>query len=99
MEQNAQAFSKLIDTLYVARQKYIADPNNRNNLVGLARLEAAIGSTQDAQTLLTQVLKQNPNDTEALELLTPREATAPNVQPKQAVPTEPGGPNIKTPGH
>jgi thioredoxin-like negative regulator of GroEL len=99
MEQNARAFSKLIDNLYVARQKYIANPNNRNNLVGLARLEAAIGSTQDAQTLLTQVLKQNPNDTEALELLTPRETTAPNVQPKQAGPIEPGGPNIKTPGH
>ena len=89
MEQQAKAFSKLIDKLYVARQKYIADSNNRNNLVALARLEAAIGNTQDAQALLTQVLKQNPNDAEVVDLLTPHETTAPGIHAKQTKRTLP----------
>ncbi len=100
MTQNAQAFSKLIDKLYVARQHYIADPNNRNNLVALAKLEAAVGNSQDAQTLLTQVLKQNPNDTEALQLLTPNDTTlpaAPSMPTVPAAPSTPGNSNPKTP--
>lgn len=72
MKQSALAFGKLVDSLYTARQRYLTDPDNRDNLVKLARLEATMGNPQDAEALLTQVLKRNPNDVEALELMTPR---------------------------
>lgn len=83
MEQNARAFSTLVNKLYAARQKYIADPSRRDNRVELARMEASVGNTQDAQTLLTQVLQQNPNDAEALKLMTPQDAPSPGRKPAQ----------------
>lgn len=72
LRRDAANFSKFADDLYSARQRYIADPNSRDNLVRLARMEASVGNVQDAQALLTRVLQKHPNDTEALALLTPR---------------------------
>ena len=92
MEQNARAFSALVNRLYAIRQKYIANPNSRDNRVELARMEAAVGNAQDAQTLLTQVLQQNPNDAEALKLMTPQDSPSPNAKP-----TQPQLANPKTP--
>src|SRR5205085_6782239 len=48
MTQSAQAFKKLVDELNAARQRYLADPDKRDNLIELARLEAETGNTQDA---------------------------------------------------
>jgi thioredoxin-like negative regulator of GroEL len=61
----------MVGEVYKARQAYLTDPTNRNTMVTLARLEAAMGNEQDAQELLTEVLKRNPNDVEVLKLVTP----------------------------
>jgi tetratricopeptide (TPR) repeat protein len=89
MEQSAQKFGTIIDDLYVARRNYLAEPNNRANQMRLARLEAAIGNGHDAAALVTQVLKQNPNDTEALQLL-----SAPEKDPLLS-----GKPGPQSPGN
>jgi tetratricopeptide (TPR) repeat protein len=71
MDHSAHAFAQMAGELYEVRRAYLTDPTNRDTMVKLARLEAPMGNVQDAQQLLTAVLKRNPNDAEALKLLTP----------------------------
>lgn len=71
MKKSVKEFSALIDRLYLSRQNYLNTPENRDAMVSLARLEATLGNGKDAEALLTEVLKRDPNDAEALKLMTP----------------------------
>ena len=68
---SASKFGKLVDELYAARQAFVKDVTNRNAILKLAPLEAAIGNGLDGQELLTELLKRNPNDPDALRFMTP----------------------------
>lgn len=101
MTQSAHAFEQMVNSLYSARQRYLKAPNDRNNLVRLARLEAASGNAQDAQTLLTRVLQQDPNDKEALRLMTSDEndsssPRAPDTATHNRNVSSTGRPDIRT---
>jgi predicted Zn-dependent protease len=77
-----QDFARFQDALHGARQHYLADPESRENLLRLARLEASQGNGDDAEEMLNRLLQRDPNDAQALALL---------VACREGLPAPPGG--------
>ncbi len=71
LKASAERFAQSVDKLYRARQQYIKTPDNKDAMIGLANIELLMGNEQNARDLVTSVLKIDPNDKDALRMLTP----------------------------
>ena len=72
--KSEKEYEQHIQNLLSARRNYLKTPEDRTNILKLAPLEASVGNSQDAEKLLTGLLRQDPNDPEALRLLTPQDS-------------------------